>query len=140
MPSSYGKPLPEITPLNHRFWEFARGHELRFQKCRRCLRWIYPISVQCQWCWSDDLAWERVSGLGSVTSWVVYHRAFQAGFENDVPYCVVQVQLDEGFSLISNPVDIEIEEVRIGLRVSARFEDVTDEITLVKFAPCESGV
>jgi uncharacterized OB-fold protein len=48
------------------------------------------------------------------------------------------VKLDEGPKLISNLVNQGQAELKIGLRVKAHFEDVTDEITLIKFTPSQN--
>ena len=45
------------------------------------------------------------------------------------------VELDEGPRLISNIVNQGQTQLKVGLRVKAYFEDVTDEITLIKFTP-----
>jgi uncharacterized OB-fold protein len=45
------------------------------------------------------------------------------------------VDLEEGPRMTSNVVGCPIEEVRIGMPLEAVFDDVSDEITLVKFRP-----
>jgi uncharacterized OB-fold protein len=45
------------------------------------------------------------------------------------------VQLEEGPKLITNIVGIRHDEVRIGLPVEVVFDDVTPEVTLIKFRP-----
>jgi uncharacterized OB-fold protein len=52
-----------------------------------------------------------------------------------VPYTVIQVRLDCGVRLFSNPVDVETGSLRIGMPVEAVFEDVTSDVTLLKFKP-----
>jgi hypothetical protein len=37
--------------------------------------------------------------------------------------------------MISNVEDVDLGDVSIGMRVSVKFEDVTEEITLPKFLP-----
>lgn len=129
----YAKPLPQITERNRPFWEAAKRHELRLPRCKECRSWVFPIAPMCQQCWSEDLAWERCSGRGTVSSWVVYHRAFDPSFAEDVPYAVVQVDLEEGVRFISNLVDIAPNQINAGLQVEAVFDDVTPEISLIKF-------
>ena len=53
----------------------------------------------------------------------------------ELPYAVVLVKLDEGPRLYSNLVGVTNDAIRIGMRVRARFEPVTEEVTLVKFEP-----
>lgn len=134
MESKYAKPLPKVTPLNAPFWSYTHQHDLRFKRCLDCRRWIYPISPLCQGCWSENHEWAQVSGKGMVTSWVTYRKAFEDSFRPDLPYTVIQVDLLEGFRLISNFID-PATKPEYGMRVKVAFDDVTPEITLVKFAP-----
>jgi uncharacterized OB-fold protein len=50
-----------------------------------------------------------------------------------MPYAVVLVELDEGPKLYSNLVGVSKDDIRIGMRVRAAFEQATPELTLVKF-------
>jgi hypothetical protein len=45
------------------------------------------------------------------------------------------VQLEEGVKLMTNIVDCPPEQVKIDMPVEAVFDDVTPEVTLVKFRP-----
>ncbi len=131
--SEYAKPLPRVTALNQPFWEATRRHELRLQRCVNCARFRYPPSPVCPECLSEESEWARVSGRGTVTTWVVFHRKYFESFAADLPYHVVQVQLDEGPRLTANVVDVPNDEMHIGMPVEAVFDDVTPEITLVRF-------
>jgi len=82
---------------------------------------------------SSNLRWEKVSGRGTVYSYTVVRRAGIPGFEKDVPYVFAIVELDEGPRIATNTVGVEPEKVRIGMEIEATFDDVTPEITLVKF-------
>jgi uncharacterized OB-fold protein len=134
MEAQYAKPLPIVTADNRAYWAAAKAHRFELPKCRTCGAWIYPIAPLCQRCWSEDIEWAPLSGLGSVSSWVVYHRAFDPSFKDDLPYMVVEIEIDEGVRLISNLVDTEPDAVYRGMRVMVTFDDVTPDITLVKFA------
>ena len=53
-----------------------------------------------------------------------------------MPYTVIQVRLDCGVRVFSNPVGRrDRATLRIGMPVEAVFEDVTDDVTLLKFKP-----
>jgi hypothetical protein len=52
-----------------------------------------------------------------------------------VPYVVIQVRLDCGVRLYSNPPGVEARALRIGMPVEGVFEDVTPDVTLLKFKP-----
>jgi uncharacterized OB-fold protein len=133
----YQKPLPVISPLNRPFWEALKNRELRMQKCDECGKIWYPPSPLCPICWARKFTWHRLSGFGHVNSWVVFHQSYFRGFDNELPYNVAEVELDEGPRLLTNLVGISNDRIRAGMRVEITFEDVTDDITLAKFRPVE---
>ena len=45
--SEYAKPLPEITTLDRPFWDAARRHELRLQRCLDCRHIWFPAYANC---------------------------------------------------------------------------------------------
>ena len=47
------------------------------------------------------------------------------------------VELDEGLKMLTNIVDCQPDEVKIGMPVEAVFEDVTPEVTLAEVSPGE---
>jgi uncharacterized OB-fold protein len=83
---------------------------------------------------SEDQSWEIVSGAGTLLSWASFHRAYWDSYRNDLPYDVCVVQLAEGPVIVSNFAGIKPEGLRMGLPVRATFEDVTPDISLVRFA------
>ncbi len=133
--TAYTKPLPTIDDINRPYWEGVRVGELRMQRCRACGALRFPPGRLCAECLGEESAWAALSGKGTVWSYCVFHRAYFAGFEAELPYNVVLVQLAEGPKLYSNLVGVPNERIRIGMPVRARFERVTDEVTLVRFEP-----
>lgn len=131
--TEYAKPLPRVTDDNRPFWEAARRHQLAFQRCADCGRFCYPPAPVCPDCLSERLKWTPVSGRGTVSTFVVFHQRYFPAFAGDLPYNVVQVQLDEGPRLTANLVGVPNDQIRIGLRVEVVFDDVTPEISLPRF-------
>lgn len=135
MSDEYQKPLPFVSEVNRPYWDAARRHELVLQRCQECGHYRYPPGDTCPRCLSDRLAWVKVSGRGSIYTWVVFHQVYHQAFANDAPYAVVVVQLEEGARLVTNLVDCKAEDIEIGMAVEVVFDDVTEEITLPKFRP-----
>lgn len=133
--SQYPKPLPAISSLNRPFWEALKHRELRMQKCDGCGLIWYPPAPLCPGCWSRKFTWTLLSGRGRINAWVVFHQAYFRSFEGDIPYNVVEVELDEGPRMLSNLVNVSNSEIRCGMPVEIVFDDVTEEITLPKFRP-----
>jgi uncharacterized OB-fold protein len=125
------KPLPPDDPANRPFWEGAKRGVLVLQRCLDCGRHRFPAARYCVECRGERAEWVETGGTGMVESWCSFHKAYWPAFARDVPYDVVQVRLDEGVRLFSNLIGTP----RLGLRVRAKFEPVTSEVTLVKFVP-----
>ena len=133
--TAVARPIPAVTPEMRPFYEGARRRELRVQRCRACGALRFPARALCSQCLSTDAEWVAVSGRGEVYSFNVMHQVYHPGFAAEVPYAVVLVQLAEGPRLLSNLVGIAPDAIRIGMPVRVVFEDVSDEVTLPKFAP-----
>ena len=131
--ATYAKPLPKIDERTKPHWEGNVVRELRVQRCDDCGTMRFPASRWCANCLSENTSWQKVSGKGKVWSWCVFHRAYFKGFESDVPYAVALVELDEGPKMYSNLVGIPRDQIKIGMRVRAVFDKVTNDVTLVKF-------
>jgi len=128
--------LPSIDEENKPFWEYAKKHELRMQKCPDCGKIYYPPASLCPNCHSwKKSEWVKLTGKGSVYSFIVARRATNPAFAKEVPYVVAIIETQEGGRLISNIVGSKPEDVKVGMPVEVVFEDITDEITLPKFKP-----
>jgi len=131
------KPLPVADPVTAPFWESVKAHAMQLQRCNGCGQFIfYPRGV-CPRCFSDDLAWQPVAGTGAVHAFTIVHRHPSPAFNDEVPYVVALVELDEGVRMLSNLVGIEPDpaRVKVGLPVEVVYDDATDEVTLPKFRP-----
>lgn len=127
------KPLPTISDFNRPFWQAARNHELRLQRCMDCSVLWAPSGPVCPRCLSDHFQWEQLSGRGTIASWVVFHRLYIPAFADELPYNVAFVELEEGPRIIANIIDADNRELHIGASVEVVFEQVSDEVTLPKF-------
>jgi len=127
------RPLPQTTGADAPFWQALRRREVRMQRCGSCGTHRFPATRYCAHCRSDKSEWVAVAPTGALETWCVFHRPY---FEDlPVPYTVIQVRLDCGVRLFSNPSGVETDALRVGMPVSAVFEDVTGDVTLLKFKP-----
>lgn len=133
--ADYRKPLPRPTAASMPFWEAAKRHEVQIQRCGQCgANIFYPREV-CPECLASDLQWVKVSGKGTVYSYTVAQAPTHPAFADDVPYVIAIVELAEGPRITTNIVGCEPEDVRVGMPVEVTFDDVTPEVTLIKFRP-----
>jgi uncharacterized OB-fold protein len=127
------KPLPQISPEMAPFWEAARRHQLVVQRCRGCAAHRVPARDICSRCLSREVEWAPVSGRGTIFSYAIMHQVYHPGFADEVPYAVVQVELEEGARMLTNVVGCPPAELTVGMPVEVVFEDRTPEVTLPKF-------
>ena len=66
------RPSPYPGLHDKPFWEFTAKHEFRLPRCAQCGKYQWPPAAVCAGCLSDEYTWERVSGVGTVLSWVVF--------------------------------------------------------------------
>lgn len=128
------RPLPQLNELNRPYWTGGADGILRMQRCAACRHWQHPAGVICPQCLSRQLAFEPLSGLGTVEAFTINHQPWIPGVE--VPYTIAIVGLDEqkGLNLTTNIVGIAPGEVHIGQRVKVCFEQA-DDVYLPLFTP-----
>lgn len=133
--TGYRKPLPVIDGGSRPYWEAARRHQLRLQRCAACGAHRFPPKPVCPACLHDQATWEPVSGRGTVWSWVSMHQQYFSGFKDDLPYVVLFVRLEEGPLMMANLVGATSDDPRLrcDAPVTVTFDDVTPEITLPQF-------
>lgn len=130
--------LPNVDADSRPYWESAKAHAVKMQKCSRCEEFRFYPSPACHFCGSLEFEWAPISGKGAVYSFTILERAKGNSFADLVPVAIVMVSLDEGPVILSNLIEYEPDELSIGMRVTMDYEDVTDEITLPMFRPDRS--
>ena len=132
---TYTKPLPEADQWTQPFWDACRDHRLIAQRCNASAKIWYPPAPVSPVTRDTNWSWIELSGRGVVTSFVVMHQKYFAGFADEIPYPVIEVTLDEGPVLISNIVEIGTRSLAIGMAVQVVFRQATDEVTIPLFKP-----
>jgi hypothetical protein len=127
--------LPSSTTLSEPYWDAAREGKLVFQECRQCgTRWHPPMPI-CPECHSSEVDWRPAAGGGSVYTYTVVYHPTHPAFQDQVPYVVAVVELDEGPRIVANIKHCPVESVHGGMRVAIYFEKVSDSISLPQAEP-----
>lgn len=74
--------------------------ELLIQNCNDCGKPNMWPRYACPHCQSDNLGWRKSSGRGTLHSFCVLRQGAPEGFEDDLPYAIGVVKLDEGVQLL----------------------------------------
>jgi uncharacterized OB-fold protein len=127
------RPLPEITPLTEPFWSALRERKLVVQRCDACQTLRFPPELGCFECGSMASTWQPMSGRATLWSWTVGHPPLLPFFAERAPWPVVVVQLEEGPRMVTNIIDVPVEQYEFGMWLVADYEDVADDVTLVVF-------
>jgi uncharacterized OB-fold protein len=127
------RPLPKVTPLTEPFWSAARERWLLLQHCAECGRYQFPPEPACTRCGSERLEWSPASGRATLYSWTVCHPPLLPYFAERAPWPVAAVELAEGPRMVTQLIEVAVEEYAIGMTLVADFEDVDSEITLIVF-------
>jgi hypothetical protein len=126
-------PLPRPTALSRPHWDGCKEGVLRVQRCGACGHFVFIPQPLCTRCQSDALEWVASRGRGTVYSYTVVHRAPRPDFA--VPYVVAIVELEEGWHMLTNLVDVAPDAVRVGMPVEVKFLQMSEAITLPYFRP-----
>jgi uncharacterized OB-fold protein len=132
------RPVPVPDDLSRPYWEAAAQHVLALARCSRCGTFSMPPDIVCSHCHSTDpdFTFVPVSGRGQIRSWTVMHQSFLPGFDELVPFVLVDVELDEQADLrtIGRLLDGPDVPLATGARVVVAFEDLADGVSVPAFA------
>ena len=130
-----GKPRPDLNDAaTAPYWEAAARHKLMLPRCDRWGLVFFPPRELCPSCWSSELSWQPMSGMGSVWTFTEVHVPFYDDtWAEDVPYVVAVIELDEGPRMLANIVESDMDRLSIGDRVEVVFEDRPEGVSLPMF-------
>ena len=137
---AYTKPLPDMRPEGERFWAGTKEHKFLLPTDANGKPFWYPRALVPGTL--DPVEWVEAAGTGEVYTYSIHYIGPSKAYKGDPPHIMALVDLDEGVRVMSNIVkdepgypSLDPDDVSIGMKVRVVFDDVTDEITLPKFAP-----
>lgn len=128
---------PALSPRGEEkiFFEHLTQHKLVFQRCVQCQAAVFPLRIVCPQCSCEDLELNVSSGKGVVYSFTTQHRAAHPFFADQVPYTLLLADMAEGFRVFANLIDGTEDDIQVGSDVEAVFDDVEDDLTLLRLRP-----
>jgi uncharacterized protein len=125
--------LPRLDDDVAFFWTAGADGVLRLQRCHDCGFFVHPPGPVCPRCLSRNLGPDAVSGRGRVETFTVNYQQWIPGSD---PYIIAWVSIDEqpDVRLTTNLVDVEPEDVRVGMPVRVVFEH-KDDVWIPLFTP-----
>ena len=128
---------PGADAARQPFWDFTKKEQLTAPKCASCGTLRMPPNTFCPVCFSRDLDWEPLPGTGTVYTFIVVRHPLNPTAANYVPFMPAAIDPDgaPGIRFISNVVNCEPEDVKVGMRVKVVWHHVNDSLTLPFWAP-----
>ncbi len=130
--------LPEPSWLTQPFWDLANKGILSRQRCADCQFEMFPPQFACRQCLSTNLEWMASTGLGRLYSYTILHMA-PDGSPLTEPKILADVDLEEGWHMMTNIVDCAPEAVACGMAVAVTWQRLSSAINLPVFSPARRG-
>ena len=133
IPDQFPSFVPASSPDTEFYWR-GDGKALRMLTCNDCGKITHPPGPICGYCRSRDVAPKEVSGRGTLYAWTVNLQPFVPGLP---PYCPAMVTLDEqdDVKITTQLVDVNNEEIEVGMPVQVVFVEGSDGVQLPFFRP-----
>lgn len=94
--------------------EALKKDKLLGLKCRECGAVTVPPKIACRRCAGPDMDIVELKGTGEIQTFTTVNVAAE-GYESEVPYTIVMVELDEGPWIMGNLVGIDPSKVTMEL-------------------------
>jgi uncharacterized protein len=126
--------LAPIVTLDAKFfWDGADKEQFLGEKCADCGKLRFPPRPMCPHCHSVRREEVKLSGRGTVYSWILPRHPMPFGFKESP--IVAVIELEEGYRLVSNLYGIEFKDVTAGLPVEVFFEPTMGNHQVPVFRP-----
>ncbi|WP_390893283.1 Zn-ribbon domain-containing OB-fold protein [Mycobacterium deserti] len=127
-------PMPEPTPVSQPFWEALRERRILIQYSPSADRYVFYPRTLTPGTLADDLEWREIDGAGTLYTFTVARRPTGPSWVEKMPQLLAVVEWDVGPRVSTELVDVEPEDIRIGMRVAPVFCD-EDGMTLLRYRP-----
>lgn len=115
------------------FWGGVEQRQLWFQRCDGCSSALFPPRKVCPYCASVALSWDKSNGTGTIYTFTKVELGAIEEFQDQVPYVVGVVELDEGFRMTTRLVGFDAGDPVCDMPVMVLFND--PQIALPCFRP-----
>lgn len=119
--------MPKDVP---RFWRvIPQRYNMLGNRCGACERVYFPPRESCPYCRRMSIGKMKdlkLSGKGEILTYTIIHVGSE-DFEDQVPYPVAIIQLDEGPKVTGQIVDCDNENIHIGMRVESTFRKIQQD-------------
>ena len=119
-------PAPNLE--TQAFWDACAQGKLMIGRCNACGKPHYYPRALCPFCFSDQTELQQASGDGVIYTYSVMRRT-------PIPYAIGYVTLAEGPTIMTNIVDCDLDQIRIGQPVRLVFKETDGGPPVPMFTP-----
>ena len=117
--------LPRPTAASQPFWDGCGRGELLLPHCPACGHVFYFPRLHCPKCGDRRPGWRKSAGRGRIFSFTHVAVSFHGpGWESQLPYTVVLVDLDEGPRMLSRLIGDDRQNAASGDAVEVVFPEI----------------
>ena len=113
-----------------RFWrQIPQRYNLIGNQCGSCNKIFFPPRESCPYCRRksmEKMHTYQLKGKGEVITYTIIHIGPE-NFEEQVPYPIAIIKMDEGPQITGQIVDCDYHEVEIGMRVETTFRRIQED-------------
>lgn len=115
-------------PAVPRFWrKIPNRYNLLGTKCENCGKVFFPPRSICPDCRRvGNVEKHQLKGEGEIVSYTQVHTP-QEDFEEEVPYIIAIIKLEEGPKIIGQITETDPEDIEIGDEVETTFRNIGEE-------------
>jgi uncharacterized OB-fold protein len=127
----------DTVPEFDGFFSSAREGRLCFPKCDDCGKFHWYPMPRCPHCRSKNISWQEVSSRGEIFSFTSVQHPFNKERAADLPFLVGLISFADApdVRLVTNIIDADYADLRIGQAVEAIFPHPDDDPAAVLFRP-----
>ncbi len=120
----------------HKFFISLKEGRLTTTRCKKCEKDAWQPRAVCPECGSEDLVWIDLPTTGILYAFTSMVLGPPLGMENDVPFVIGLVQLDDSdFRILSRIESAKYEDCSIGMKVRMKVVHLDDGRVWFRFEP-----
>jgi uncharacterized OB-fold protein len=109
-----------------KFVDFLDEGKIKGTVCNKCGTFHFPPRGDCVQCPSTEIEWKEISGKCELVTFTTIHSA-PTGFEEDKPYTLAMVDLEEGGRAFGWTEDLSEEDLSIGMALKLEIKNLPDD-------------
>jgi len=103
--------------------EFPQRYRLEASQCQKCNKIAFPPRLVCPGCGGRKFNAMKLARQGRLVHFTIIHTP-PAGFEDQSPYAVGIVELDQGVQITCQIVDVDLTQLAAGQRLIIEFRAI----------------